>query len=310
MADRRAVYKFGSDGGLLKKLSKRGPGPEEYRTISDVEIIDDNSLWILCRGNQTLYKFDWEGKLLDLIKLNCWASKMYSLSLEQMCLYIGNEMNEENRHQLRTINPATHEVTGRYKEIDPKEARYIHILPATLFSPSPDRGAYYFNAFCDNIYELRDSTFAPAYYVNILNKNIPNTFLDEEYADVRDFFEAVSGRDFAYGTSLFVESDDVYLFSYLYERTRHYAFISKETKESFVDCTTIIEDVVLRGYPITLTGMEVFVQKNNELILPIQPFDIMQYARENISAEEINQLKQKLKLTEDDQNPVLLILEI
>jgi hypothetical protein len=309
VADRSAVYKFGSDGSLLKKMSKLGPGPEEHRSISDVEIIDDDSLWILCRGNQTLYKFDWEGKLLDLIKLNCWAAKMYLLSPEQMCLYIGNEMNEDNRHQLRTINPVTGEVIGRYKEIDPKEARYIHMIQSNRFSLSAN-GMYYFSTYYDNIYELRDGILSPVYYVNILNKNIPDSFFDKEYADIRDFSEARSKRDFAYGTNLFIESDNVYLFSYMYDKTCHYAFISKDTKESFVDFTTIVEDVSLQGYPIKLLEQKAFIQKNNELILPVQPFDVMQYAQENMSAEEISQLKQKLKLSEDDQNPVLLILKI
>jgi hypothetical protein len=309
VADRSAVYKFGSNGSLLKKMSKLGQGPEEHRRISDVEIIDEDSLWILCRENQTLYKFDWEGKLLDHIQLNCWGNKIYFLSPDRMCLYIGNEMDENNQHQLRTINPVTGEVTGRYKEIDPNEARYMHVIQSNRFSLSAN-GMYYFNAYCDNIYELRGEIFSPVYYIDILNKNIPDTFFNEEYADIRDFSEARLKRDFAYGSFLFVESADVFLFSYFYDKNIHYAFINKETKKSFVDCTTMVEDVVLADYPITWMGQEVFIQKNNELILPIQPFDLIQYAGENMSAEVINQLKQKLKLSEDDQNPVLLILKL
>jgi hypothetical protein len=310
VADYYSVYKFDADGSLLKKMSKPGPGPEEYLNIVDLEVIDEDSFWILCRENQTLYKYNWDGELLNRIQIDCWAFKMYLLSPELMCLYIGNAMDENNQHQLRTINLTTREVTDRYKEIDPKEARYNHIFPTSLFSSSPNKGIYYFNVFHDNIYELRDGAFSPVYYIDILNKNIPNSFFDEEYADIRDFFEAVFRRDFAYGTDLFVESDDVFLFSYMYDKTCHYSFISKETKESFVDCTTIVEDVALQGYPIKLTEMDAFIQKNNELILPVQPFDVMQYAQENMSAEEISRLKQKLKLSEDDQNPVLLILKI
>jgi hypothetical protein len=311
VADRSAVYKFDAGGKLLKKMSKRGPGPEEHRAISDVAVIDEDSFWILCSGNRTLYKFNWEGDLLDRFRVNGWASKMYLLSPERMCLYIGRSMIEGNRHQLRMINPSTHEETGRYVEVDPNEARYINILPsaADRFSPSAN-GIYFFGIFTDSIYELRDGAFSPAYYVNIRNKNIPKSFFEEEHGDIQLFFEAIFKRGFAYGTDLFVDSGDKFLFSYMHDRTAHYAFIDKKTGESVVDCTTLTEDVALRGYPLKLADNDPFVQKNNDLIFPIQPFDLMQYAEENMNEEDIRRFRQTLHITEDDQNPILLILKI
>jgi hypothetical protein len=310
VADSRAMYKFNADGSLAKKMNRKGPGPEEYQAISDFEIVDGDTFWVLSHASQLLYKFNWDGELLQRIQLNCWASKMHLLSAELMCLYIGNEMDEDNQHQLRTIDLTTGETVSRYKEINEKEANYLHVLPSNRFSPAPDNGLYYFNVYCDSIYELREGVFSTAYYVNIRNKNIPASFFDEDFADIREFSQTVFQRDFTYGRDLFVEYGDAWLFAYVYNQTSHYTFIGKDTRESFIDFTTLVEDVALSGYPINLGKASPFIQRNRDLIFPIQPFDLLQYAADSqMSAGDIATLRQRLNLTVDDQNPLLLILK-
>ena len=53
--------------------------------------------------------------------------------------------------------------------------------------------------------------------MNILDKNIPASFYDVEYADVSYFFRALFLNNYAYGTSLFLESETMYLYSYYYK---------------------------------------------------------------------------------------------
>jgi hypothetical protein len=310
VADRFSMYKFNENGNLLKKMNKLGPGSEEYLAISDFEIVNDDLFWILSRKNQTLYEFTWDGKLTNSIKLNYWASKMYLISPELLCLYIGNEMDNNNQHQLKIINLTTKELVSNQINIDKKKAHYLHVHSLNNFSRSMNNNMYYFNIFEDIIYTLNDDTISPVYHINIRNNNIPDSFFDGEYVDVQDFFQSLFNANYAYGTTLFVEYENAYLFSYYYDKICHFSFIRKETNESFIDCKTIIEDVVLLGYPVNLSNVTPFIQKNNELIFPIHPFDIIQYAESNMNLDDLNKIKQKIKFSDDDQNPVLLVLKM
>jgi hypothetical protein len=309
VADRFSMYKFDENGNLLKKMNKLGPGPDEYLAISDFEIVSDDLFWILSRTNQTLYEFTWDGKLTDSIKLNCWASKMYLISPELLCIYTGNEMDENNQHQLRIINLSAKELVSNQINIDNKKAHYLHVHSLNHFSHSMNNSMYYFNIFEDTVYELNNGIVSPAYHINIRNNNIPGSFFDREYADVQDFFQSLFKANYAYGTNLFVEYEDVYLFSYYYDKICHLSFIRKETNESFIDCTTIIEDVALSGYPVRLSDVTPFIQRNNELIFPVHPCDIIKYAESDMNPDDLNIIRQRIKFSGDDQNPVLLVLK-
>ncbi|MDR1259198.1 MAG: 6-bladed beta-propeller [Tannerellaceae bacterium] len=312
VSDRFAVYKFDEDGSLLSKIKKVGPGPDEYLSVSDFEVSEDGSVWILSRSNQTLYNYTWEGEMTGNIKLNCWAAKMLLVSPEEMWLYIGNEMNENNQHQLKMINPQTGSLISSQLEIDEKQAKYLHINSENHFSRGLNsRDMYFFKVFDDNVYRLSQDSTVPALTVNINNKNIPPSFFENEYEDVMDFFQSLFNEgNYAYGTTAFTEYKNMYLYSYFYDREKRLSFISKEKKESVTDFKTIIEDANLFGYPVYLTELSLFFQKNNEIIIPLTPSDILQYAETNLSPEDLNKVKQVIRYTSDDQNPVLLLLYI
>jgi hypothetical protein len=311
VADRFAVYKFDEDGNLLSKVNKVGPGPDEYISISDFEVNIDGSVWILSRNNRTLYKYTWEGELIDNIKLNYWATKMFLISPEEMCLYIGNEMDGNNQHQLKIINLQTGQLISNQLKIDKKKAKYLHVNSENHFSRSMDgKDIYFFNIFDDKIYKLSKDTTFSIINVNINNKNIPSSFFDAEYKDVQDFFQSLFEGNYAYGTNAFIEYKNVYLYSYIYDREFYLSLISKDEKESLIDFKTIIEDTNLFEYPVYLTEQNLFIQRNNVIIIPIMPSDIIQYAKTNLSQDNLEKVKQVIKYTSYDQNPILLLLYV
>ena len=76
------------------------------------------------------------------------------------------------------------------------------------------------------------------------------------------------------------------------------------------DFTNINDDVNLMGYPITLTSRPLFIQDNNKLIIPVQSADIVDYAEKKLKYNDVNIIKQSIKYTNDDQNPILLFLKL
>ncbi|MDR3251425.1 MAG: hypothetical protein LBT42_07185 [Tannerella sp.] len=93
-----------------------------------------------------------------------------------------------------------------------------------------------------------------------------------------------------------MECRNVYLYSYYYKRKCRLAFISGKTNESVADFATIVEDVVLYGYPIDLTSDEIrlHAQKNSEIIIPLYPFEIMEYGDTRPEIRE--KLKEAIKI--------------
>ncbi|GHV65275.1 hypothetical protein FACS1894199_05550 [Bacteroidia bacterium] len=310
VADRFALYKFNEEGILCGKIKRNGPGPKEYHGIADFEIETDKTVWILSRTDKTLYRYTWDNVLENSIKINYWATKMYFISPDTICVYVGNERDENNQHQLKTINLSTNSVINNHLEIDEKKAKFLHVHSANHFSKDFNRQneLYFFNIFDDEIYKWSNNDIKPAFKMNINNKNIPSSFYEHNYNDVREFFQSLFRGNYAYGTVLFMEYENEYLYAYLYEKERHFSLISKKNNEAILDFKIINEDVMLSGFPINLTEQSYFIQKNNELILPLLPSDIVEYSKSSLNAESQQKVYQHIKYTDENQNPVLLIL--
>ncbi|MDR1407153.1 MAG: 6-bladed beta-propeller [Tannerella sp.] len=310
VADRFALYRFDEEGNSCGTVRRYGPGPEEYRGIADFEINADQTVWILSRTDRALYRYTWDGILEKTVRMDCWATKLYFVNPEKVCIYIGNEMDENNRHRLRTVDLRTNGTVASHLEIDPGKARYLHVHSHGHFSRiyGREHEMYFFDMFDDVIHQWSNDDLKPAFKMNINRKNIPPSFYDNDYGDVSVFFQALFKGDHAYGTDLFVEYGTDYLYSYFYGGERRFALISKETREATHDFKTIAEDVVLSGYPVNLTEHACFIQQNNELILPLVPPDIAEYAKNHPDEETRNSILQRIRYTDEDQNPVLLIV--
>ncbi|MDR0574955.1 MAG: 6-bladed beta-propeller, partial [Tannerella sp.] len=243
VSDRFALYRFTEDGLFSGKIDKRGNGPDEYLYISDFEIESTDKVWILCRSSQTLNQYSWSEALNKKIKFNFRAAKMHLISSGKMCLYIGNERDENNRHQVKVIDLNTENVLNNFPEIDGKKAKYLHVNSPFHFCKKEDGLCYFYNIFDDYIYSLSEERITKLFQMNILGKNIPASFYDVEYADVSYFFQALFLNNYAYGTVLFLESETMYLYSYYYKKQCHVALISKETNKSVADFTTLTEDI-------------------------------------------------------------------
>jgi hypothetical protein len=308
VADRFALYRFHEDGTLDRKIQKTGSGPGEYAGISDFEAATEETVWILSRNNRKLYLFTWDGELKKSVELDCRASKMYMISPEKICLYAGNEREATNHHQFKIIDVNTNEIISNQLEIDPEKAKYLHVHSPCHFSSNEKGEIYVFNIFDDAVYEIMHDKFVPVFKTDLFGRNIPASFYNDAYTDVSYFFQALLKGNYAWGTVLFAEYKDVYLHSCYYEGTNHMSFISKETNKSLTSFKSISENVLLSGYPVDLTETTVFLQqKSSEWIIPLIPSEIMEYAKEH--PETFKKVKETIKYSSEDQNPVLLFLK-
>ena len=285
VADRFSVFKYDGDGKFNSKFDRHGIGPDEYIHISDLLVGEEEELWILSRSGQNLYNYAWNGTLKGSINLNCWATKMCALNLD-----------------------APENVEG-YLPIDDKKSQYLHVMGHNYFLPVGESGeTYFYQQFCDTIYQIGEKGISSAFYVDFAGRNIPKSFFDNEYQNIMDFFQTLLPRGYAYGVNWLWGNGKTFWLSYYYGGEPYLSILSGN--ETCKNVYELHEDMSLLGYPIRLEELPVCIQSADELIMALSPVDIMEYGKKNLNIHQQDELKQRIHYTGDDQNVVLLKLKL
>jgi len=308
VSDKRSLYKFDSQGNFISVLNRQGRGVDEYTGITDFYVEDTNECWILSRADQTIYHFNPEGELLSTHTFNQWIDKFFKQG-DNLYLYLGNE-TENNNHRIRVYSLTEKEIINSYLDIDPVKSTYLHVHSTNLFSRnSSSDNLYFFELFNDTIYKISLDEILPSLFISLDSKNIPTRFFQKGYGNIMEFFQELFKNSYAYGTDLFIESENQYLLSYFYDKKRILSILNKNTSE-LISFNTIYEDLHLNGYPIDLTENTIFLLPGNMLAIVLDSMDIMQYAEENMEEDEILKLKEKIAYTPDLMNAVILLIKV
>ncbi|WP_294629500.1 6-bladed beta-propeller [uncultured Bacteroides sp.] len=301
VADNSAVYKFDMEGNVLASLRHRGDAPDDYLSITDIQIDEMENIWILSRNNQSLFNYSWDGTLLKKVELNAWGAKISLLSEGKMLLYIGNEKDKDNSHQLLLVDLNTGTIEGRSLVIDELKANYLHVKSQNNFSQGEE--TFFYQIFNDTIYTMPNSGVAvPAFRVCLDNKNIPIDFFQHKYRDIMDFYQNLFKENYAYGINFFLKHESQCWLSFFYNK-HTYWWIADGNRERASN--VVIDDTYLFGYEIGLDGTPFFVQENS-VVIPLYPQMIMEYATEHLDMDKQSEIRERINYSGDDQNLVLL----
>lgn len=308
VSDKHSLYKFNKEGKLCGKINKEGVGPKEYIQISDFQVAKDKTIWILSRSNKCVYNYGWDGELKCKIELNFWASKICLIDDKTMLMYIGNEKDNDNSHQLKLFDLEDKSVIANYLPIDDKKSKYMHIKSNNCFYRDND-SVYFFKMFCDTVYSISEKVIVPKYYFNLAEKNIPNSFFDNNYKNVMDFFQHLSRNRYAYGINFFLKSVDNSIMSYYYGGECFLSVISNIDGSSTI-MNRISVNIYAVDYLISLNDLAIFLSSNNEIIIPLIPDEIISYSKNLLNKEELSLLKEKIRYSGSDQNVIMLKINI
>lgn len=306
-ADKGTLYKFTQDGDLISSICHRGKAPSEYINISDFQVDENGDVWVLSRNNKALYKYTWEGSLGRKITLGNWVEKIYFLGKDRMLLYAGNEKSKDYKHTLYTLNLETETIVHEALLIDDFKSAYLHVKSLNHFSGNGKQCLFY-QMFNDTIYSLSDNgEVTPEYVLNLGGRNIPASFYEHKYRDIMDFFQSLFKETYAYGTELFIHNDTSCLFSLCYDG--NVCWCMKRGNETVIG-NRLTDDMCLSGYELDLSELSYFVQPDNQLVIVLSPYPVMDYAKKNLSEEQQKVLAEKMRYSGEDQNPVLLKIQI
>jgi hypothetical protein len=311
VSDAHAIYKFDSKGGFKAVINCLGAGPNEFAHLSDFQIDDKGLAWILSSDSKTLKQYNWESALLQTINLKHLTNFIQIAEKNSMILYASDSFGKNDESKIEILDLSTQKIIGEQLPKDKRKSKYLHIMAVNAFSsPNKDNSpCYFFQSFNDTIYEASTSRVKPFINLNFGEYNIPPSIFEAEYENIMFFFKAIHGGNYAYGTALFVEAKNNYYTSFIYNKDVYFSDISKETLTSNNAFTQIKETSLLDGYVIDLSENRIFAHEG-ELIIPITPYDIVEYGKENLTPKEQKELEKKIGYKTMDQNPVLLRLKL
>ena len=98
------------------------------------------------------------------------------------------------------------------------------------------------------------------------------------------------------------------MIGYIYQEKVHLSILPKDSQKEQARFNTLYIDKLF-NYPINLSEATLFVGDNGRIIIPLQPFDIIEYGKEHLSPEQLKELKERIHYI-DDQNPILLVVDL
>lgn len=307
IADPSSLYKFSVSGEYMGRISRQGNGPEEYSGISDFRIEGDHA-WILSRNNKKISNYSWSNREITNISRNLWMENIY-LCDDTMYIYTGNDMGNDNSFQLHSLSLNSPEIMNHFHEVDKHKAEYLSIKSKNIFHKS-EGNCYFMQIFNDTVYNLTSKNCTPIFVLDFSNKNIPSSFYANDYENIMDFFQKLHKENrFAYGIDCFMNTENSYWVGYFYKGQYRMSIVPKQRNNNKQLCIGTLLLDQLHNYPVNLTDVTLFVQDGNHIVIPLQPSDIMEYARVNLSKKEQQEITDKLHYT-NDQNPILLVISI
>lgn len=308
VSDGANLYKFLLNGNYQGRISRQGQGPEEYINIGDFHIDDQGDAWLSCRNNNSIYQYSWDNEFKQRIKVDLWMEHIFWHD-KGLYIYSGNETGFNNAYQLHYLNLDNKQIEHHFKPIDKYMSQYLFVFMTNIFQKAKDNAAYFTQMFNDTIYSLSPDAYKPKYVVNLGNHNIPKSFYEHNYRDIMDFFTRLHDENrFAYGINAFVETNTNYLIGYIYQEKVHLSILPKDFQKEQARFNTLYIDKLF-NYPINLSEATLFVGDNGRIIIPLQPFDIIEYGKGNLSSKQLKELKERIHYI-DDQNPILLVVDL
>ena len=306
------IYRFTRSGEYLGKISKHGEGPDEYTSITDFIMTEDDEVAIFSLGKQALMFYSWDNQLKKKINLNVSPSTRITRMGNKLVINNGNQISNTNKYVLSLIDLKSGEKINELLPVDEYKAKYLYSIESNTFTPGEnDTTCYFYTWFNDTIYRVTPNTCQPEVAFDWDGKNIPNDYYRHDYPSVVQFMDGLTEGK-TYGTSFQLKSDNYLMVQYDQHLKDHQMVVIPSNggapinkKEAHID--------ELGGFPLDMTRNAYYDNKfptgYNEVFFVVQPMDILDYVEEH-APEALDEVKKKIKNTSDDQNPVLLKISL
>lgn len=301
ITDGNSMFIFSNTGNLVHHFSKIGNGPGEYSGIGDF-IVHGDSIIILNRTARKLITYNHSGEFVSARPVNYWPSALSPMINNTFFIYCGNDYEPQAQHKLRRIQ--NDKENSQYLPIDENQSYYLNIKSEHSFNTYKN-SIYFFEGFCDTVFEsVNGGDVVPSFFVDYQGKNIPASFFEHPYADVREFFQAYFQTSYAYGVVNFAKYDRFLMFGSFYQQKQKLTVFEHANHISHT-YATLQDDIYFKGLTRPVSEFS-YHAADHHIVLPVDAANVVEWRKTNYPEE---QFKEMVDATKEDDNPILLIFD-
>jgi len=121
------LFIFNSTGKIVRKIDKKGKGPDEYISLSNFLYDPENqTIEILDGPSETIKYYNLSGNMTGELFLGFDVQDFVKLQKHYL-FYCGNQLGDMNRHKLVYFDVESKRIIQQYIPIDPNISAYLHI---------------------------------------------------------------------------------------------------------------------------------------------------------------------------------------
>jgi hypothetical protein len=151
------VFVFDRSGNSVRKINRKGNGPEEYDNISDLWLESD-TLVIYSRQESKILRYDLKGNFIKSQKLPNRVGHIYGYENGYAMEMNRYPLNDTSYYRYATLDQNL-EISGSYIPFDDKMEGMIYFSNNSI-TPYKD-GVTLFRMMSDTVYRLSENRFTP-----------------------------------------------------------------------------------------------------------------------------------------------------
>jgi 6-bladed beta-propeller len=203
-----SIKVFDTLGKYLYDLGTSGIGKGEFRNVQDMEYYQPhNSLLALCNTPSKVVEFSLNGKVIDDVRLNFYASSLGIQATNTRFFYVNQNRSMLAEKKDILITDSLNDVTSRLFDI-PKNIPHSVKFTGGIYTTN---GQVYFNPpFSYSYYLLSNDSANEVYKINYGRKNIPKEISLDSLQKIL--------KNYAFQLGTFVKTKNYIGFNYVDKR--------------------------------------------------------------------------------------------
>jgi len=303
-------------GKFIRQISQIGQGPEDYQYIFNL-LIGANGHVCLLGNNQYLF-FNLDGSLSH--KINTKSRRLErSIAYEDYYVVCIHNSDGNSTIRIAFLDNKSGEIVDsipnyRYYKRTTQSLAIENDYSFHIFNNE----LYYFDIYCDTLYQIKDFSLQPRYIFNTGGRTVPYESLDKGRIDIREFMEGRKYDRFEnYIVINWMLEDVTFLyFTIEYRNLKYRAIYHKvENKIQIMQPVSVPDprfiDTSTCGFENDLDGGLPFwpqqMISDKEMMCVYTAADLMELDRSRITDPK---LKNVLNSLVEDSNPVVAIITL
>ena len=201
------IFLFGIDGKFIRKIGKKGEGPDEYIFLNDIQFDKERMLVFAHeRFRNSIYTYDLYGNLLDKTQKSLIQFNSFFKTQEGVWVYSCFDNENPNHYNLTLLSTDLQSVR---KQCFPQK-EFVNVTFSSTFVSNEHGRLFFYYPSSNIIYEISGTDVIPFLQVDFGDSTMPYDKIIEAKS-MEDYDKLLSNKDYLGDISnCFVNKDRIF----------------------------------------------------------------------------------------------------